>query len=233
MEGKRNVTAEEKIMYRTCLSSLAMLIAVFTGPVFADSGAPAAIVEEVAAPSTSLHAMDYVPRGATIALAPGETLTISYFTSCATEHITGDLIMRIGSERSSVRGDGRLKRTFVECGGSSILLTGRHASKAAGAAFRGLCNVQDPPALTVYSQVPVFVFSHPTKALTIRRVDGQGKEVHYLPVDGPRFDLATQDLTLTPGATYCALTGEQSIVFAIAATASKSPGRLISRLIGL
>lgn len=220
-------------MYRPCMSSLAMLIAVFTGQAFADSGAPAAIVEEVTAPSTSLQAMEYVPEGATIALAPGETLTISYFTSCATEYVTGDMVMKIGSERSRVRGDGRFKRTFVQCGGSSILLTGRQASKAAGATFRGLCKKTDQPALMVYSQVPVFVFSHPTEVLTIRRIDGQGKEVHYLPVDGPRFDLATQDMTLTPGATYCALTGKQSIVFAVAATASKSPGRLISRLIGL
>ena len=234
MEGKRNVTAEEKFMYRTWMSSLAMLIAVFTGPALADSGAPAAIVEEVTAPSTLLQTMQYVPEGAIIALAPGETLTLSYFASCATERVTGDIIMKVGNERSTVRGDGRLERTFVQCGGTNILLTGRQASKAVGIVIRGPgAKKKGPPELTVYSQAPVFVFSHPTKVLTIERVDGQDRESYYLPVDGPRLDLVTQDMTLTPGATYYAQSGNHSIVFAVAPTASKAPGHLIRRLIGL
>jgi hypothetical protein len=178
--------------------------------------------------------MQYVPEGATITLAAGETLTLSYFASCAIERVTGEIVIRTGSEASTVLGDGEVKRTVVPCGGTHILLTGRQASKAVGMVIRGPERKQESASqLTVYSQAPVFVFSHPTKVLTIERIDGAEREAYYLPVKGPRLDLVTQDMTLTPGATYAAQAGDRAVVFTIAPTASKSAGHLIRRLIGL
>lgn len=199
-----------------------------TGPALA--GAPVAVVEDIKAPSTKLQVMDYLEQGQSFALNPGETITISYFSSCSVEKIDGGRV-RIGQNKSAVTG-GKMESENVPCGGGGIVLTERQSDQAAGIVFRSL-EFSDKEAIKVFSISPLFVFSSPAPELVIERIDGGAKETHKLKIDGKQLDLAKLGIKLTQGARYTAAAGSGKSEFVVAETATPSTRSVISRLIGL
>ena len=174
--------------------------------------------------------MDYLDQGQSFVLKKGESITISYFESCAVERIEGGRI-KVGLKRSRVTG-GKISRQKVPCGGGGIVLTERQSDQAAGIVFRSL-EFKDKATITIYSVSPVFVFSSPTTELVVKRSDGTTEEIHTFKVEGRRLDLAALKVKLKPGATYSAVAGETEANFKVAVEAKGSTASIISRLIGL
>jgi hypothetical protein len=194
------------------------------------AGAPVAIIEDIAAPSTKLQVMDYLEQGQSFALNAGEKITISYFNSCSVEKIEGGRV-RVGLNKSAVTG-GKMESENVPCGGGGIVLTERQSDQAAGIVFRSL-EFSDKEAIKVYAVSPLFVFSNPAKELVIERVDGGTKEKRTLKIDGKQLDLAKLGIKLAQGGRYTATAGTSKSEFIVAETATGSTRSVISRLIGL
>ncbi len=207
-------------------------VLIWVSPVHAGAGAPVAIIEDIRAPSSKLRVMDYLLEGAVIALAKGESLNISYFDSCAVERITGGTVT-VGKRKSTVRGKGRLKRKFVECGGANMVLTGRQAARAAGVVMRAGKPGEKAPKLIVHSRSPVFVFSAGAKELVIESM-GRGRAApHRFSIKGRSVDLAKLGVTLKAGGVYNAKAGARSVIFKVANTARSSARSVVGRLVGL
>jgi len=205
---------------------------IWVAPALAGAGAPVAIVEDIRAPSSKLQVMDYLTQGAVIALAKGESLNISYFDSCAVERITGGTVT-IGKRKSTVRGKGRIKRKFVECGGAKMVLTGRQAARAAGVVLRAGKPGEKAPKVIVHSRTPVFVFSAGAKELVIEPM-GRGRAApQRFAVNGRSVDLAKLGVTLKAGGLYNAKAGKRSVIFKVAETARNSARSVVGRLVGL
>ncbi len=94
-----------------------------------------ALVESVSSVSAGVELMDYVRTGQTIRLASGETIVLSYMSSCLREAITGGTVI-IGTDRSEVHA-GDVKRTRVPCDVGQFVLTGGF-NQVGGRAFRGV-----------------------------------------------------------------------------------------------
>ena len=214
---------------RGMITATALLLA---APAFA--GAPVAIIEDIAAPSTKLQVMDYLEQGQSFALNPGEKVTISYFNSCSVEKIDGGRV-RIGLNKSAVTG-GKMESENVPCGGGGIVLTERQSDQAAGIVFRSL-EFSDKEVIKVFAVSPLFVFSAPAKdlakELVIERIDGGAKEKHTLKIDGKQLDLVKLGVKLSQGGRYTATAGSSKSEFTVAETATGSTRSVISRLIGL
>ena len=205
---------------------------IWAAPALAGTGAPVAIIEDIRAPSSKLQVMDYLAQGAVIALAMGESLNISYFDSCAIERITGGTVT-VGKRKSTVRGKGRIKRKFVECGGANMVLTGRQAGLAAGVVVRAGKPSEKAPKVTVHSRSPIFVFSADAKELVIESM-GRGRAApQRFAVNGRSVDLAKLGVTLKAGGVYNAKAGKRSVIFKIADTARSSARNVVGRLVGL
>ena len=105
-----------------------LLLAIGLPIVTAAAADPAAIIDEINAPSVQLQAMDYVVEGQRIALRPGDSIILGYLASCQRERITGGEIV-VGATQSQVIG-GDVRRDKVECDGGSIQLTADQAAKS-------------------------------------------------------------------------------------------------------
>ena len=204
----------------------------FLLPAPAAARTPVAIVEEIAAPGTSLQVMDYLYGGTTIALGQRGKIAIAYFRSCVVEEITGGTVV-VGLRKSRIRDEGKVKRRTVACAGSNLLLTVRQADQAAGFVLRVPQEKPREITLTVYSTSPIFVLTRPTQEIVIRRVDSKIQEVHRLKVSGSRLDLAPSTIRLEPGATYVASTASATVRFHIAGDAIEKTRFLIRRIVGL
>jgi len=165
---------------------------------------PAAIIEEISAPSLSLQPMDYVVAGQKIALKPGDSIILSYLASCERERITGGDVV-VGIAESQVEG-GEVKRDRVDCDGGGILLTPDQAAKSGVMVFRA------PPApatdtagrrlpaarATLFSLYPVIDAGPAVGPLRIERLDRPAQPVS-LAVAGHAVDLAVRHVKLAEG----------------------------------
>jgi len=209
------------------------LIGIVLSATAAASAEPTAIIEDVSAPASQLQAMDYLYEGDTVTLAPGEKITISYLMSCAIERISGGTAkIAIGSEKSKVTGKGRVKRKFVECGGTVISVSGRQSDAAAGVVVRGGDNDgENRPQVTVYSQHPVIKLSTKANRIKIERLGR--KNVQDIEASSRIVDLAVSGIKLEPGGVYRASAGKMSVIFKVANSARATSRNLISRLVEL
>jgi hypothetical protein len=195
---------------------------------------PTALVEDVKSATAEIEFMDYVGNGQVIKLEPRDVLILSYLKSCEHETITGGTVT-VGAERSNVR-DGQIVSTKVPCDGGRIRLSSQQASKSAASAFR-LQSANIEPTLfarTPSVQLPK-VLAGEDRTLLIERVDRHG-ESHKIKIDdtiaAARFyDLATINLSLTPGAIYDASIGGHKMTFQIDAKAKSGPAPIVSRLL--
>jgi hypothetical protein len=195
---------------------------------------PTALVEDVKSATAEIEFMDYVGNGQVIKLEPRDVLILSYLKSCEHETITGGTVT-VGAERSNVR-DGQIVSTKVPCDGGRIRLSSQQASKSAASAFR-LQSANIEP--TLFARTPAVqlpkVLAGEDRTLLIERVDRHG-ESHKIKIDdtiaAARFyDLATINLSLTPGAIYDASIGGHKMTFQIDAKAKSGPAPIVSRLL--
>ena len=195
---------------------------------------PSAIIEDFVGSNDKLQPMDYLFEGDTLVLKGGDSITVSYLVSCAIEVISGEeASVTIGRDKSSVTGKGRVKRKFVECGGTDISLTRRQSDAAAGIVVRGGRDAEDDnqPRVTIYSLHPVIKLSLPADTVTITRIDKP--ENFTLAAKSRRVDSAKANVKLAPGGVYRAAAGGKSVVFKVANTARAHSRNLISSFIEL
>jgi hypothetical protein len=195
---------------------------------------PIAIVEDVKSAGADVEFMDYVGSGQVIRLAAGDTLVLSYLTSCEHETITGGTVT-VGLVRSDVR-DGHVVRTKVPCDGGKIQLSSAQANASAASAFR----VQSAETqLTLFARTPVVQLPKDLaleeRTLTLRRTDRPG-ERRALKLDDAAaangfYDLARQNVSLTRGATYEAAIGGRKLTFRVDAKAKSGAAPVVSRLL--
>jgi hypothetical protein len=193
---------------------------------------PIAIVEDVKSAGADVEFMDYVGSGQVIRLAAGDTLVLSYLTSCEHETITGGTVT-VGLVRSDVR-DGKVVRTKVPCDGGKIQLSSAQANASAASAFR----VQSAETqLTLFARTPVVQLPKDLtdRTLTLRRTDRPG-ERRALKLDDAAaangfYDLARQNVSLTRGATYEAGIGGRKLTFRVDAKAKSGAAPVVSRLL--
>jgi hypothetical protein len=194
---------------------------------------PIAIVEDVKSAGADVEFMDYVGSGQVIRLAAGDTLVLSYLTSCEHETITGGTVT-VGLVRSDVR-DGQVVRTKVPCDGGKIQLSSAQANASAASAFR----VQSAETqLTSFARTPVVQLPKDLaleeRTLTLRRTDRPG-ELRALKLDTASatgfYDLARQNVSLTRGATYEAAIGGRKLAFRVDAKAKSGAAPVVSRLL--
>ncbi len=210
--------------------SVTVAIAMFSETAMA-GGAPVALVEEVSARSLKVQELDYLFEGDVLVLAAGETIKVSYLESCTIEKIRGgEAKITIGASKSTVRGKGKLKRKFVECGGAQIAMTNRQSDRAAGVVVRGGKDKgADQAAVTVYSLQPVFKFRNKVATLSLARTNGG--DTQTINVGASKLDLASQGVRLSAGGVYRARAGNSEIIFKVARTARATTRNLIGRLI--
>jgi hypothetical protein len=195
---------------------------------------PIAIVEDVKSAGADVEFMDYVGSGQVIRLAAGDTLVLSYLTSCEHETITGGTVT-VGLVRSDVR-DGQVVRTKVPCDGGKIQLSSAQANASAASAFR----VQSAETqLTSFARTPVVQLPKDLaleeRTLTLRRTDRPG-ERRALKLDDAAaangfYDLARQNVSLTRGATYEAGIGGRKLTFHVDPKAKTGAAPVVSRLL--
>lgn len=202
----------------------------------AHAGEPAAIVEDIAAAGTGLRIMDYVEPGRVVRLKEGEWITLGYLQSCLEERIVGATI-RIGLRSSDVEG-GSVIRRKVECAGGSLNLSPEQTDKSAGLVFR------KPPArferrknssspdIVLPSRSPVIRLKRSGQTITIERLDRKEPTIQ-LEVPGIYVDLASRQITMTPGGTYRVSTTRSRAEFRVDASAPEEAGPIIGRLIRL
>ncbi len=195
---------------------------------------PIAIVEDVKSAGADVGFMDYVGSGQVIRLAPGDTLVLSYLTSCEHETITGGTVT-VGLVRSEIR-DGQVTRAKVPCDGGKMQLSSAQANASAASAFR----VQSAESqLTLFARTPVVQLPKdlgPTeRTLTLRRTDRPGEQ-RTLTIDAAAaaagfVDLGKQHVALTRGATYEAGLGGRKLSFVVDAKAKSGAAPVVSRLL--
>jgi len=188
---------------------------------------PAALVEQIDAPSLGLEFMDFVEAGTEIVLAPGERLTLSYLQSCILEEIEGARVI-VGESQSEVSGAGTVVRSEVDCDGGGIVPTKRQNQKIAGLVMRG----ENEPAVLVYSTEPLFVFREPVRHLEVTLEIPGYYEVYNFTVTGNHVDLADERLQLRPGAIYSAKADGEKRLFKIDDDATATDRPAIGRLVG-
>jgi hypothetical protein len=226
---------------RGSLGSAARLTAaaaVLLGPAghgaWAQSAAPAALVEDVSAGVTGVEAFDYVPAGRQIELGGAGKLVLGYLASCVEETILGGAVT-VGAEQSTVAG-GAVQRKTVACAGKPMQLTAEQSGKSGGLVFRrppsantpgGPAPAADRPRV-IPGAGPVISLPKPGR-LTIARVDDKAAPI-VLDLPAKPVDLGKRGVHLAPGGTYRASYGASAIVFEVGkpSTAESSP---LARLI--
>jgi hypothetical protein len=201
------------------------------------AGEPAAIIEEVAAPSLALQVMDYVAAGQVIALKPGESITLGYLASCERERISGGTIT-VGTTESTVAG-GTLQRSRVECDGGTLQLSADQAAKSGVLVFRknpakhtdAAGNPLPAPAVTIFSVYPVIDLGAAGR-LTLQRLDA-GQPPLQITASQRWVDLATEHRKLAPGGLYRVSAAGRSLIFRVDPGAQQSAGPVVGRLVRL
>jgi hypothetical protein len=207
----------------------AALLAATAVPVAA--GEPSAVVEDVNAAASGVRMMDFVEAGRTIELGKEGQLVLGYLGSCQKETISGGTVV-VGTGESKVTG-GKVVREKVECDGGQLALSTSQAGKSGVFVMRNPPGVQKaPPAYRIFSAAPVVALSAEAATISFVRVDRPSPAI-TVKASGRTVDLATQGISLEPGATYRAEAGGRSVVFSVSTFAAKTPGPLVGRLVRL
>lgn len=201
---------------------------------WAQSAAPAALVEDVSAGVSGIDAFDYVPAGKQIQLGSAGKIVLGYLASCTEETIVGGTVT-VDSDESSVAG-GAVQRKTVACAGKPMQLTAEQSGKSGGLVFRKPPSTNAAPApapaadrpRAIPSAGPVISVPKPGR-VTIARVDAKAPPI-VLDLSAKPIDLGKRGVRLTPGGIYRATYGASAILFEIDAqsTGETSP---LARLI--
>lgn len=193
---------------------------------------PAAIVEDVEAPSAGVAFMDYLVPGRVIELGTNGTLKLGYLRSCFSETITGGQVV-VGRERSRVAG-GNLERRRVECDGGSLRLSDEQAGKSAVLVLRRPPRAgggsMPHPSFKIYGASPVVKIAGDAVSVSIERLDRSGPAIDVA-LRGGTVDFAATGRSLEPGGIYRARAGDRSVVFKVDPFARPGPGPIIGRLV--
>ena len=214
------------------ISKLAPLfVAICTGALLATNAsaqAPAvAILEEIAGASGKHEAFDELKAGERLDLGTGGRAIIGYLGSCTRETIEGGTVM-IGKDQSEIEG-GKVQRETIPCEATQLVLTDQEAGQSATVVFRG------PPWEKWVRQVvpsPSPVVLAAGKTLTIKRLD-EDEKAQTVSLTSGHADLATENITLTPGGYYELTAGKKQMVIQIDPAAQSGPMPVASRLVRL
>lgn len=194
--------------------------------------APTALVEDVSDGVAGVQPMDYLHPGRKVALASGQTLTLSYLDSCVNETITGGGVT-IGTRESAVTG-GKIDRHTLPCDGGKLLLAANETGKAGVTVFRSapitLAGAKPKPDLTLYKTRPLLVLATPGP-VTILRLDVADAAPVTIDVPGTTLDTAKGGAALAPGGLYKVAAGSKSYVVKIDPQAKDEAGPALGRLI--
>ena len=214
------------------ISKLAPLfVAICTSALLAGNAsaeAPAvAILEEIAGASGKHEAFDELKAGERLDLGTGGRAIIGYLGSCTRETIEGGAVM-IGTNQSEIEG-GKVQRETIPCEATQLVLTDQEAGQSATVVFRG------PPWEKWVRQVvpsPTPVVLAAGKTLTIKRLD-EDEKAQTVSLTSGHADLATENITLTPGGYYELTAGKKQMVIQIDPAAQSGPMPVASRLVRL
>ena len=214
------------------ISKLAPLfVAICTSALLATNAsaeAPAvAILEEIAGASGKHEAFDELKAGERLDLGTGGRAIIGYLGSCTRETIEGGTVM-IGKDQSEIEG-GKVQRETIPCEATQLVLTDQEAGQSATVVFRG------PPWEKWVRQVvpsPTPVVLAAGKTLTIKRLD-EDEKAQTVSLTSGHADLATENITLTPGGYYELTAGKKQMVIQIDPAAQSGPMPVASRLVRL
>ena len=193
---------------------------------WAQSAAPAALVEDVSVGVTGVEAFDYVPAGKRIELGSAGKLVLGYLASCVEETIVGGAVT-VGAEQSTVAG-GAVQRQTVACAGKPMQLTAEQSGKSGGLVFRrppspnaanGSAPAADRPRV-IPGAGPVISLPKAGR-LTIARVDDKAAPI-VLDLPAKPVDLGKRGVHLAPGGTYRASYGSSAIVFKVGQQSAES-----------
>ena len=192
----------------------------------AQSGAPAALVEDVSSGVSGIEAFDYVQAGKRIELGGAGKLVLGYLASCIEETIVGGAVT-VGTEQSTVAG-GAVQRKTVACAAKPMQLTAEQSGKSGGLVFRrppspnsagGATSAPDRPRI-IPGAGPVVSLPKPGR-LTIARVDAKAAPI-VLDLPAKPVDLSKRGVHLAPGGTYRASYGASAIVFELGQQSAES-----------
>ena len=180
------------------------------------AGKRVAIVEAGGAASAGLTEFSVLNLGTEFKLAPGETITIGYLSSCISETITGGVVL-VGDKQSQVTGGKVELEEGGQCGEPRLSLSAAESQQSATIAMRG------PGVRHVFTQTPLLLGNEGEKlSLKIVSVE-DGKAVGTFQSEIGRIDLAAEKLELKPGKTYLIQVGDTEIKLEVDA-AAKSGG---------
>ncbi len=193
---------------------------------------PAALVEDVSDGVAGIQPMEYLAAGRTVALAAGQTLTLSYLDSCVNETITGGGVT-IGARESTVIG-GKIDRHTLPCDGGKLLLAASETGKAGVTVFRSapiaLPGAKPKPDLTLFKTRPLLVLAAPGP-VTFQRLDEPNADAITVAVTGTTLDTAKGGAALVPGGLYKVLAGTKSYIVKVDPQAKDEAGPALGRLI--
>jgi hypothetical protein len=199
-----------------------------------------ALVENVTGTPAGVGFMDYLEAGKIIALAPRESIILSYMNSCVRETITGGTIT-IGTDQSEAQG-GKIVRTKVPCDAGKMVLTSAYSAQFGGRIFRSAplsngASHNANPQITLYGRSPIVEVKAPG-TLVLERID-QANERYQVEVaseqllHGRFYDFAKSGRNLAPGGIYRMNAGGQEIVFKVDPTAKAGSTPIMGRLLRL
>lgn len=224
-------------MVRSPALSVAVALCVMLAAAPAGAAGPAALVEDVAGPVTSVGVFDYLDAGTTVTLPPGARIVIGYLQSCVRETVRGGTIT-IGETQSTITGAESVERSRIECDSKGLRLTVQQAGKAGVMVFRAPTTpkrqqARVKPDLVVYGLSPL-VDTGGERRLAIERLDRANEKITIEadPAAKTRmFDLARRKLELAPGGTYRLVSGDREIVIRIHPFAAGGEGPATGRLV--
>lgn len=202
-----------------------------TGHGAAQVSQPAALVEDAPDGLPGVQVMDYLARGQTVTLAPGQQLVLSYLHSCVIETIRGGAVT-VGLRESEVTG-GKVDRKNMPCDGGRLLLAADQTGKAGVTVMRdagiGLKGEAPKAQITLYKTRPIIISSQPGP-VTFEPVDG-GAPTVTVNVAGAPLDFAKNKTQLKAGTLYRVVGAGKTYIVLVAPDAKNEGGRALGRLL--
>lgn len=189
---------------------------------------PSALVEDITSSRDDVQLMDYLEPGQTIKLSADETIVIGYLLSCVQETITGGTVT-IGQDESKVAG-GKKESAYVDCDGGPVVAQVGAEQEAGAAAFRNTSADELQAERILFGVSPLVKLSQPTTELEVSRLDTE-EAIHRISVNGSVVDFAKAKISLTPGGTYKAKSGDREVIFKISRLADESVTSPLARLL--
>lgn len=221
---------------RVLVSGLAAFWLAISGASLALAQTPSAMVEDISSDRDDVQLMDYLLPGQVIELSGGESLSISYFSSCVMETITGGTVT-VGERKSAVTG-GQIASDYVSCDDRVMILAEGQQQDAGTTAVRA----EQPcggmvPDIVVYDVSPMVHVTDPSDGadgIDYVACDSAASNTwQTLAMDRHRVDFRAAGIALERGRKYFFRQGDTSILVLISKTAGDNNPALISRLVPL